>query len=547
MSPRAVFINFPLYLEDGGQNPRLVGVVDVVTGQALRFAGTFGETVEVGPCPPELLSTLHQAREQLLETLAEVDDTILADLIDGVEPSMKVIKKVIRQATIQGQVTPVLCGSAYHQVGVQPLLDAVVAYLPAPEERTRVAESIDDSSAVTLDGGIEGALCAFAFKVDDGDFGQLTYVRIIQGKLVRGMRVVNTRTGKRLRIGRLGRMHAATMEELQVAYTGDIVVVFGLACGHGDTLTDGELRCSLSPIVVPDPVMAVAISQRTRARTGHGQLAKALGRFVREDPSFRVHRDPESGETIISGMGELHLEVYIERLRREHGLEVEVSAPEVAYRESIARPAQITHTHKKQDGGHGQYARVQGSLRPTGGDAPMEVGFTASIRGGAITKEYLPACEQGFADALKRGILIGAPVLGVTLELVDGATHEKDSSPLAFRLATRDAVRAALRVAEPIILEPVMEVEVTTPTSHHGNVVGSLVQRRGRIMHHESTTNSERIVATVPLAEMFGYAGHLRSLTQGQGCFSMHFAHYGQVPSGHVRSLIERFGSRAAR
>ncbi|MCA9663159.1 MAG: elongation factor G, partial [Myxococcales bacterium] len=250
---------------------------------------------------------------------------------------------------------------------------------------------------------------------------------------------------------------------------------------------------------------------------------------------------------IIAGMGELHLDVYIDRLRREFGLEVEVSAPEVAYRESITRPAAFNHTHKKQDGGHGQYARVQGHIRPTGGDDPLATGFSAEIRGGAIPREYLPACEQGLGDVLAKGSLIGAPVLGVTLELVDGATHEKDSSPLAFRIATRDAVRAALREAGAAILEPVMEVEVTAPAEFHGNVVGSLARRRGWIVSHTETVEGARIVAKVPLAEMFGYAGELRSLTQGQGCFSMSFASYEPVPGGLVRGLIERFGARAAR
>jgi elongation factor G len=549
IDPRAVLINLPLYAPaSGGERPRLAGVVDVITGEALRFDGTFGEFVRADMCPPEFLPTLRRARERLLEALADVDDAIMAAVLEDIEPSVEEIHAVLRKATIQGKLTPVLCGSAYHQVGVQPLLDAVVRYLPAPAERIRVAEAAEGGAPVVLDHGADGPLCAYAFKVDDGDYGQLTYVRVLQGRLVRGMRAVNVRTGERLRIGRLGRMHAATMEELESAEAGDIVVLFGVTCAHGDTLTDGELRCSLSPIVVPEPVMAVAIALRGgRERGGEARLAKALGRFRREDPSFKVRRDEESGETIIAGMGELHLDVYIDRLRREFGLEVEVSAPEVAYRESITRPADFNHTHKKQDGGHGQYARVQGQIRPTGGDDPLATGFSAEIRGGAIPREYLPACEQGLGDVLSKGPLVGAPVLGVTLELVDGATHDKDSSPLAFRIATRDAVRAALREAGPTILEPVMEVEVTAPAEFHGNVVGSLARRRGWIVSHTETAEGARIVAKVPLAEMFGYAGELRSLTQGQGCFSMSFASYEPVPGGLVRDLIERFGARAAR
>ncbi len=547
LDKRACFVNLPLYTTDeDGMHTRLLGVVDVITGEALYFEGSLGETVRSSTCPAELISTLHNARTELLEALAEFDESILAAVLENLEPSVEEIYSVLRNATIHGHITPVLCGSAYHQVGVQPLLDAVVRYFPAPEQRVQVAKAIDDGTPVALDGGPDAALCAFAFKVEDGTYGQLSYVRILQGTLTKGMRVVNVRTGERLRLGRLGRMHAATMEEIQIAQAGDIVVLFGVACAHGDTLTDGQLRCSLSPIVVPEPVMAVAITVR-RGRGSAGRLAKALGRFSREDPSFRVRRDEESGETIIAGMGELHLDVYIERLRREFDLEVTVSAPEVAYRESIARPAQFLHTHKKQDGGHGQYARVQGKIRPTGGDSPTATAFTTEIRGGSIPREYFPACEQGLNDALARGILIGAPILGVTLELVDGATHENDSSPLAFRIATRDAVRTALRDAEPVILEPVMEVEVTTPSEFHGNVVGSLVRRRGIIVGHDIVTAGDRLTAMVPLAEMFGYAGDLRSLTQGQGCFSMTFAHYGPVPATNTRALLERFGARAAR
>lgn len=548
LDPRACLLNLPLYKTDTDDlRPQLMGVLDILSGQALYFEGEHGQSVRRTSCPQEHLDGLRQARTHLLEALAEVDETILAALLDDREPTIEELSSVLRQATIQGQITPVLCGSAYHQIGVQPLLDAVVALFPAPEQRVREAMGVDDDNTIALTGGVDGKLCAFAFKVDDGRFGQLSYVRVFQGRLAKGMRLDNVRTGERIRVGRLGRMHAATMAEIEAADAGDIVVLFGVSCAHGDTFTAGGLRCAIAPIVVPKPVVTVALTA-AKGQRGHAtRLAKALGRFTREDPSFQVSRDEESGETLIAGMGELHLDVYVQRLRQEYELDVEVSPPQVAYRESIACAVELNHTHKKQDGGHGQYARVQGTLRPTSGEDTMKSVFTTNIRSGAIPKEYFPACEQGFTDALDRGVLIGAPVLGVTLELNDGATHEKDSSPLAFRIATRDAVRAAVARAEPVVLEPVMEVEVTTPVDHHGTVVSSLVRRRGVIIGHERVADGARLTAHVPLAEMFGYAGDLRSLTQGQGCFSMHFAHYTPVPTPVMRTLVRQYEQRCAR
>lgn len=549
IDPRAVFINLPLY-EDDGRGPALSGVVDVITGEALRFTGAHGSVVVREPCPSAMAGELRRHRERLLEALADVDDGILETMLGEEEPTPEEIIAVLRRATIEGHVTPVLCGSAYHDVGVQPLLDAVVRYLPRPSERPRTATDSESGAPIRLEGGAEGPLCAFAFKIDDGAYGQLTYVRLLQGRLRRGQRVVNVRTGDRLKVGRLGRMHAASMEEIEGASAGDIVALFGVDCAHGDTFTDGELRCAVAPITVPEAVMAVAVALAGgHDRRGEARLSKALGRFTREDPSFRVRRDEESGETILAGMGELHLEVYLERMRVEYGLELEVSAPEVAYRESITTTSEFDHVHKKQDGGHGQYARVQGRLRPVEGEDPLATEFVTALSGASIPREFIPACQQGFADALAAGGLLGAPVVGVRLELVDGAAHEKDSSALAFRIATRNAVRAAIRQAESMVLEPCMEVSLTVPADFHGAALSSVIRRRGRVALQEqgSARAGNRIEAVVPLAEMFGYAAELRSRTQGQGSFSMVFAGYEEVPKGLIRGLVQRYGARGRR
>jgi len=549
IDPRAVFINLPLYGEDRGA-PALSGIVDVITGEALRFTGAHGSVVVREPCPPAMEEELQRHRERLLEALADVDDGIMEKVLGEEEPTPEEIIAVLRRATIERHVTPILCGSAYHDVGVQPLLDAVVRYLPRPSERIRTVEDLESGAPLRLDRGVEGPLCAFAFKIDDGAYGQLTYVRILQGRLRRGQRVVNMRTGSRLKVGRLGRMHAASMEEIEGACAGDIVALFGVECAHGDTFTDGELHCAVAPITVPEAVMAVAVALRGgHDRRGEARLAKALGRFSREDPSFRVRRDEESGETILAGMGELHLEVYLERMRVEYGLELEVSAPEVAYRESITTPTEFNHVHKKQDGGHGQYARVQGRLRPVEGEDPLATEFVTALSGASIPREFVPACQQGFADALEAGVLLGAPVVGVRMALVDGAAHEKDSSALAFRIATRDAVRVALREAGTTVLEPCMAVSLTVPADFHGAALSSVVRRRGRVVGQEqgSARAGNRIDAVVPLAEMFGYAGELRSLTQGQGSFSMVLAGYEEVPKGLIRGLVERYAARARR
>ncbi len=536
----AVLVNLPI-IDDGGRRRRLVGVVDVLRGVALTFSGPAGSIVTESPPPESMLEPLRQARARLCEVLADHDEAILAAVVGDQPVDEATLARALRAATLARAVTPILCGSAHENIGVQPLLDAVVRYLPAPDVRGRTLHEPGTGEAVPVRAGAEGPTCALAFKIDDGAYGQLTSLRILQGRLCRGDRLTNGRTGERIRVGRLVRMHADQMEEIEAAGAGDIVGLFGAPCEQSDVFSGDGRRLVARPLDVPEAVMAYAI--RPRDPSALARFSRALGRFAREDPSLKVSRDPESGETILAGVGELHLEVVLERMRREFDLDLEVGPPEIAYRETVTRPVDFDHIHKKQDGGQGQYARVRGELAPAEGpDAPR---FVDQIVSGAIPREMIPACEQGLGDALARGILIGAPVVGVTMTLRDGAAHAKDSSPLAFRTATAAATRKALQGAGPAILEPCMRVSVDAPERFSGAVISGLLRRRGRVVGQALHGGEVRVEAIVPLAEMFGYVGDLRSVTQGQGSFSMEMDGYEPVPEAIQRSLIARYGRRA--
>ncbi len=531
-----VLLNVPI-----GAEGELAGVVDLLTRRALYFDGEHGERVRDEAVPDNMSEMVARRRAALVEAIAELDDEVLERYLEDPEVPRELLVQGLRRATLARRAVPVLCGSAYHNLGVQPLLDAVIQYLPHPGERRVHAHALvrDGAREVELRPDPEAPLCALAFKLDEGRFGQITHVRVYQGTLTRGRSIINARTGQRVRVGRLVRLHANAMEDVDQITCGDLGAIFGITCAGGDCFGDARERYQLGALHVPEPVIQQAIAPEDKHMLD--AFARALARFTREDPSLRISRDPETGETLIAGMGELHLEVYRERMRAEYGVETAVSAPQVAYRETPAAAVGFDHLHKKQDGGPGQYARVVGELRPGAAWSPDRpaIEFLDRIRQGAIPREYIPACEAGVGEAAARGPSIGAPVVGVVVELTDGATHQQDSSALAFRLAARAAVKAALQEVRTRILEPVMSVELRVPETHSNRVQASLSRRRGTIAGFDREDDVVVIEAHVPLAEMFGYAGVLRGLTQGQAEFTMTPARYQVVPA-HVQTQLTR-------
>jgi elongation factor G len=528
----AVMLQLPIGLED-----RHEGVVDLVEMEAIAFIGDNGEQVERGPIPDELVAQAADYRERLLDVVSMFDDELMEAVLEEEEVPSGLLRRAIRSATIDLSITPVFCGSAYKNRGVQPLLDAVVHYLPDPSDVSNEAIATDDGDEgerFVLSGGDDDPLVMLAFKLEDGRYGQLTYLRIYQGTLRRDGVVYNQRTGRKLKVGRVVRMHADEMEEITEASAGDIVAMFGVDCHSGDTFTDGTVACSMTSMHVPLPVISVSVTPTDNK--SQANLSKALQRFTKEDPTFRVGVDPDSGETIVSGMGELHLEVYIERMRREYAAEVVVSPPQVAYRETVSRLARFNYTHKKQTGGSGQYGKVVGYLEPGVDD---DWAFESLVTGGNIPKEFITSVEKGFKSLLDKGLLIGFPVVGVQAVLEDGNAHSVDSSDVAFQEAARGAWRSTYPKAHPIILEPVMKVEVEGPVEFHGAMVATLMQRRGQIVGAQEAEGFARVEADVPLAEMFGYATTLRSATQGKATFTMEFGRYAQVPAQVAEKLIE--------
>jgi elongation factor G len=448
----------------------------------------------------------------------------------------ELVYEAVRRGTLSLRMIPVLVGSAYKNKGVQPLLDAVVRYLPSPADIQNVALDVDRQEAeVPLKAGLDLPLVMLAFKLDVTRYGQLTYARIYQGTLNRGDAIVNVRTGKVTKVGRLGRMHADQMEDIESAGAGEIIALFGVDCASGDTFTDGSVRLTMSSMFVPQPVISLAVTPKDKK--AEMNLSKALSRFTKEDPTFRSYLDEETGETIICGMGELHLDVYVERMRREYKAEVETGQPKVAYRETITQPAAFDYTHKKQTGGAGQYGRVVGALEPfTEGDYE----FVNRVTGGAIPTEFIPSCDKGFQACLKKGSLAGFPIVGVRVTVTDGNAHSVDSSDLAFQQAAIGAFRQAYERAAPTLLEPVMRVVVETPTEFQGSVLGTLNQRRGIIVSTSEDGSFSTVEAEVPLAEMFGYSTVLRSATQGKAEFTMEFARYSPVPKSVAEEIIRR-------
>ena len=530
----AHMMELPIGLED-----KLEGVVDLVGMKAIYFDGPNGEDLRYAEIPEHMKADAEKYREELLDAASMFDDSLMEEIMekgyDGVEEA-KVIA-AIRKGTLAEQFVGVFCGSAHVNKGIQPLLDAVVRYLPAPNEVKNVALDLDNNEAeVPLVSDDTKPCVALAFKLDDGQYGQLTYTRVYQGKIRKGEELYNTRTKKRFKVGRLVRMNSAQMEDINEGCAGDIVALFGVDCASGDTFTNGGLNVSMASMFVPEPVISLSITPKDKQAAM--QMSKALNRFTKEDPTFQTYTDPESNETIIKGMGELHLAVYVERMKREYNCEVTTGAPQVAYRESITTRGDFNYTHKKQTGGSGQYGRVAGFMEPI---TDKDYEFVDAIKGGAIPNEYIPSCDKGFKKAMKNGSLIGAPIVGVKITINDGQYHPVDSNDNAFQIAAIGAFREGYEKAKPVILEPIMKVQIAAPSEFQGNIFGLINQRRGIIVDSSDENNTSTVNAEVPLSEMFGFSTILRSSTQGKGEFTMEFEKYGKVPNAVADELIKKY------
>ncbi|MDY6283529.1 MAG: elongation factor G [Fibrobacter sp.] len=545
LNHKPIVMQIPIGLED-----QLKGVVDLVEMKAYYFEGANGDNVRVTDIPEELKDQAQEYREKLVDCCADYNDKIMELAMEGKygvdEIDKDLIKKTIREQTISLELTPVFMGSAHKNIGVQKLLDGVIDYLPNPTEVENKALDIDNNEQeVVLKSEDNAPLVCYAFKLVNDRYGQLTYIRVYQGTIKKGDSIVNMATGKKVGVGRLVRMHADEMVDITEAGAGDIVALFGIDCASGTTFTDGKNKYNMTSMHVPNPVIELVIEAKNRDELDN--MSKALNRFTKEDPTFQVEVDKESGQTIIKGMGELHLDVYIERMRREYHVDVQTGAPQVAYRETITRPAKFEYTHKKQTGGSGQFAKIVGEMRPmeVEGDAENTYKFVNSVVGGRIPKEYIPSCDKGFQSCMEAGSLIGFPVVGIEMEVTDGAYHEVDSSDMAFQICARMAFRQAFEKAGAQILEPIMKVEITTPTEFQGNVVGNISQRRGNIVGTSEERGETTIEAEVPLSEMFGYATDLRSMTQGKAEFTMEFKKYAPVPRNIQDELIKKYGDKA--
>jgi elongation factor G len=532
----AVLVQIPIGLED-----KHVGHVDLVTMQARYFEGDNGQEIRETAIPADLVDQANEYREKLIDAVSLFDEELEELAIMEEEIPVEMVQAAIRKGTLSLDLTPVFCGSAYKNVGVQALLNGVGDYLPNPNEVKNIALDLENGEQeVELGSSPEDPLIALAFKLEDGRYGQLTYVRIYRGTLRKGEFIYNMRTKKKVKVGRLVRMHSNDMEDIEEGFGGDLIALFGVDCASGDTFCDSRCEMTMTSMHIPEPVINLMIKPvDSKAQIN---MSKALQRFTREDPTFRVYVDAESGETVIQGMGELHLEVYIERMKREYGAEVETGAPQVAYRETITRRADFDYTHKKQTGGSGQFGRVAGWLEPWEED---EFAFESKIVGGVIPREFIPSCEKGFKSQMSKGRLIGFPVVNIKFVINDGKTHAVDSSDMAFQSAASGAFRSAYEKAKPAILEPVMTVTVEGPVEFQGTMIGSLNQRRGMITNTTEEDGFCSIEADVPLAEMFAYSNVLRSGTQGKGEFTMEFSKYAQVPNSIAEDLREKYKERS--
>ncbi|MBX2799366.1 MAG: elongation factor G [Myxococcales bacterium] len=530
----AHMVQLPIGLED-----QLKGVVDLVGQRAYYFEGENGEIVREADIPDDMVDDVAQFREELLDAVSMFDDELMEAMLEE-NVTEDQVHAAIRKGTIANEFVAVFVGSAYKNKGVQRLLDGVNAYLPAPDEVENQGYDLttDDENPemITVEPDPSKPFIGLAFKLEEGRYGQLTYIRVYQGTLRKGEFIFNMRGNQKVKVGRLVRMHSNEMEDIDSSFAGDIVALFGVDCHSGDTFTDGKVQVSMTNIHVPDAVIDYTIFTQDAKHTQN--LSKALQRFSKEDPTFRVRSDPETNETIISGMGELHLDVYLERMRREYNVPVESSPPRVAYRETITRPADFDYTHKKQTGGSGQFGRVSGAMEP------LEEGhyeFVDNIVGGSIPREFIPSVDKGFQQMMDKGQLIGAPITGVKMTIDDGKSHAVDSSDMAFQAAGRGAFREVYTRAKPVILEPIMKVSVEGPSEFNGPMVSTIMGRRGVIVGSTEEDGYAVVDAEVPLAEMFGYSTALRSATQGKAEFTMEFEKYGKVPDAVGAELIEAY------
>jgi len=528
------------------------GIIDLVNMKAIIWdSEALGATFQVKDIPADMLEKAKSYRERMIEQAVEMDDAAMEDYLNGKEPDIKTLKKCIRKGTIAFKLIPMMCGSAFKNKGVQPMLDAVVDYLPSPLDKGVVkGTKMDSEDADTREMTDEAPLSGLAFKIMPDEFvGTLTFFRIYSGKLEAGSYLLNSTKNKKERIGRMLLMHANNREEIKEAHAGDIVALVGLKdTTTGDTLCDPNKPIVLEKMTFPEPVIEIAVEPKTKA--DQEKMGIALGKLVSEDPSFRVHTDPETGQTILKGMGELHLDIKIDIMKRTYGVEANIGAPQVAYRETISREADVDYTHKKQSGGSGQFARVLFKMRPLPADAKdakgnpiLDYNILNTTVGGSVPKEYIPGFEKGMKAAKETGIIAGFPVINIEIELYDGKYHDVDSSALAFEIAARAAFKEAMQKAGPQLLEPIMKVEVVTPEEYMGDVIGDLNSRRGMIQGMEDRGNAKVVEAMVPLEKMFGYINNLRGMSKGRASYSMVFDHYDVVPANVVEEVKKKLAA----
>jgi elongation factor G len=541
LSHNAHLITYPIGAED-----QFKGMVDLVQMKAFYFDGDNGENIREEAIPDDIKAECQKYRENLIAAVGEFDENVGMKYLEGQEISVDEFRKAIRTATLSLGFTPVMTGSAYKNKGVQLLLDAVTYYLPSPGEKENIALDQNNAEAkVVLKSDPNLPFVALAFKLDEGRYGQLTYMRIYQGKVKKGDVIFNSSNDKKVKIPRLVQMHADEMHDIEECQAGDIVAFFGVDCASGDTFTDGKVKYTMTSMFIPNAVISLAIQPKDKASAQ--SFSKALNKFTKEDPTFRVHRDEESAQTIISGMGELHLEIYCERIKREYNCEVIVGKPQVAFRETITRKAEFSYTHKKQTGGSGQFAKIAGYIEPLPADFVGSYEFVDDVTGGSIPREFIPACDKGFNEAIKEGRLIGFPIVGVRACINDGASHDVDSSEQAFKTAALMGFREAYAEAGPVVLEPIMKLETQAPEEFQGGVMGQINQRRGMIINSGTNEGYAIIEAEVPLNEMFGYSTDLRSATQGKGEFTMEFLKYAPVPRNVQEEMVKKFQEKRAK
>jgi len=513
------------------------GVIDLITMEAVTFEGKEGEKVVRGPIPAEYADSAEKARQEMLEALSMFNDEMLELLLEDQAVEQDMIRQTIRETTINRDIVPLMMGAAFKNKGIQPIMDAVCDFLPSPLDRASFARDHDnEGTEIPLAADPDAPLVAMVFKIADESFGQLSYLRVYQGRLTKGQKYRNARTNRILRIGRIVRMHANDREDISDAGPGDIAAVLSIDCASGDTICGDGVNYSLESIFVADPVISLSIEPANS--TAQERMAKALSRFMKEDPTFRVSSDPETGQTVIAGMGELHLDVYIERMRREFKAELTVGVPSVSYREAPTIESKFNYRHKKQTGGSGQYAHVIGRLIPLTQDDESTYEFEDNVTGGRIPSEYIPAVNKGFQAAMKKGPLAGYEIVACKMCLDDGTYHAVDSSEMAFRTAARDAFIEVFKKSRPCLQEPIMAVEVEMPAEFQGTIVGDLNCRRGIILETENRDTYTVIRAEVPLANMFGYATVVRGLSKGMASFTMEMSRYAKVPLRLAEEII---------